>query len=472
MQESNDIIRQVVENILDSDDEEECDMTVVLRPWPIFNSKVSYPTIQNFKRKNSSGQITKGYRKPMENPSLKRQKLLPAPVPKQTKHNRLLKQKKALGGNTKMMSNWICSTQKSPTPIQTPNPLTDVVAHTYQTYSDDNSTGSNSKELDPQLSPDFEDQPLDAWIDERVENYRSNHSKSVTLLSSEEKAYEQFDKLNSALKSATDLYTRKRMANPKCSYPSLILDELREFNSRRLELTLSQTKSPSVCASYIASQSSCRRLPPSNLPKFVTGTSRARRIRQQARNLILTGELVLSATGMSSRPASALDDKRVEIAIYQWLLTKKPGEVTPHNFRCHVNETVLPTYEIKSMISERTTYRWMYRMNLRPQEYKKSIYFDGHERPDVVKYRKKYLEDVAELRARSAEFFGDNLEQRQSPDPNTTETIFVYHDESTVHANERPKHAWLLPNTPDLRSKSLGRLIHVSDFILETTGRL
>ncbi|KAH9810012.1 hypothetical protein DFH28DRAFT_903555, partial [Melampsora americana] len=345
---SNDIIRQVVENILDSDDEEECDMTVVLRPWPIFNSKVSYPTIQNFKRKNSSGQITKGYRKPMENPSLKRQKLLPAPVPKQTKHNRLLKQKKALGGNTKMMSNWICSTQKSPTPIQTPNPLTDVVAHTYQTYSDDNSTGSNSKELDPQLSPDFEDQPsvdisptageataldnlnslsLDAWIDERVENYWSNHSKSVTLLSSEEKAYEQFDKLNSALKSATDLYTRKRMANPKCSYPSLILDELREFNSRRLELTLSQTKSPSVCASYIASQSSCRRLPPSNLPKFVTGTSRARRIRQQARNLILTGELVLSATGMSSRPASALDDKRVEIAIYQWLLTKKPGEV-------------------------------------------------------------------------------------------------------------------------------------------------
>ncbi|KAH9814700.1 hypothetical protein DFH28DRAFT_1027861 [Melampsora americana] len=262
---SNDIIRQVVENILDLDDEEECDMTVVLRPWPIFNSKVSYPTIQNFKRKNSSGQITKGYRKPMENPSLKRQKLLPAPVPKQTKHNRLLKQKKALGGNTKMMSNWICSTQKSPTPIQTPNPLTDVVAHTYQTYSDDNSTGSNSKELDPQLSPDFEDQPsvdisptageatgldnlnslsLDAWIDERVENYRSNHSKSVTLLSLEEKAYEQFDKLNSALKSATDLYTRKQMANPKCSYPSLILDELCEFNSQRLELTLSQTKSP------------------------------------------------------------------------------------------------------------------------------------------------------------------------------------------------------------------------------------
>ncbi|KAH9814511.1 hypothetical protein DFH28DRAFT_929087 [Melampsora americana] len=107
LQESNEIIRQVVENILDSDDEEECDMTVVSKPWPISTSKVAYPAVQNYKRKDSSGEITKGYRKPIENPTSKRQKLLPAPVPKQTKHNRPLKQKKAVGGNTNMMSNWV-----------------------------------------------------------------------------------------------------------------------------------------------------------------------------------------------------------------------------------------------------------------------------------------------------------------------------------------------------------------------------
>jgi hypothetical protein len=52
------------------------------------------------------------------------------------------------------------------------------------------------------------------------------------------------------------------------------------------------------------------------------------------------------------------------------------------------------------------------------------------------------------------------------------ETVFVYHDKSTIHAKERPKSTWLLPGTSELRSKNTGRLIHISDFILETTGQL
>jgi hypothetical protein len=48
------------------------------------------------------------------------------------------------------------------------------------------------------------------------------------------------------------------------------------------------------------------------------------------------------------------------------------------------------------------------------------------------------------------------------------ENIFVYHDESTIHTKERPKSTWLLPGT---WSKNNGQLIHISDFILETTGQ-
>jgi hypothetical protein len=52
------------------------------------------------------------------------------------------------------------------------------------------------------------------------------------------------------------------------------------------------------------------------------------------------------------------------------------------------------------------------------------------------------------------------------------ETVFIYHDKSTIHAKERRKSTWLLPGTSEIRSKNTGRLIHISDFILETTGRL
>ena len=51
-------------------------------------------------------------------------------------------------------------------------------------------------------------------------------------------------------------------------------------------------------------------------------------------------------------------------------------------------------------------------------------------------------------------------------------TVFIYHDESTVHAKEQAAKTWLLPGTSELRSKNAVRLIHTSDFILETTGRL
>jgi len=104
------------------------------------------------------------------------------------------------------------------------------------------------------------------------------------------------------------------------------------------------------------------------------------------------------------------------------------------------------------------------------------MYHDGHERADVVESRKKFLIDVAELRKYSKKYEGPNCEVPLLVEPdllsNNRETVFIYHDESTIHAKERPKTSWILPGCNELRSKSLGRLIHISDFILESTGRL
>ncbi|OAV98669.1 hypothetical protein PTTG_10164, partial [Puccinia triticina 1-1 BBBD Race 1] len=144
-------------------------------------------------------------------------------------------------------------------------------------------------------------------------------------------------------------------------------------------------------------------------------------------------------------------------------------------FHEHTVTNVLPKFNLKT-ISESTSIRWIYKIGFRPQKHTKSLYYDGHKRADVVKSQKKYLDDVSKLRLYSFKYEGNNCEIAVQVDPeilgDNRETVFLYHDESTVHAQERPQLSWLLPGTTELQSKSQGCLIHISDFILELTGRL
>lgn len=114
-------------------------------------------------------------------------------------------------------------------------------------------------------------------------------------------------------------------------------------------------------------------------------------------------------------------------------------KVTPQIFYQHINTIILPQLGFEKTISQVTAYKWMRKLGFQSQLYQKSLYFDGHERPDVIEYQNKYLSDVAELRMRSVKYTGDNLEIPTSIDPalleSHRETVFVYHDESTVHSN-------------------------------------
>ena len=50
--------------------------------------------------------------------------------------------------------------------------------------------------------------------------------------------------------------------------------------------------------------------------------------------------------------------------------------------------------------------------------------------------------------------------------------IIINHDEMSVATNEQRRQLWLAEGQQPLRRKGNGCSIHVSDFILETTGRL
>jgi hypothetical protein len=117
-------------------------------------------------------------------------------------------------------------------------------------------------------------------------------------------------------------------------------------------------------------------------------------------------------------------------------------QVTPLSFRQYILNTLFPSFGINKKISQRTSTHWMYKLGFKPQEYWKSLYFDDNEQPDVVEARKKFIQDYGMYRKQSRIYGGDNLEISTSIDPETLgnmkETVIIFHDESTVHAKEKP----------------------------------
>jgi hypothetical protein len=50
-----------------------------------------------------------------------------------------------------------------------------------------------------------------------------------------------------------------------------------------------------------------------------------------------------------------------------------------------------------NIFSEKTARRWLKKLGFVYSRFTKGIYFDGHERSDVVEYRQKFLEDMMQL---------------------------------------------------------------------------
>lgn len=56
--------------------------------------------------------------------------------------------------------------------------------------------------------------------------------------------------------------------------------------------------------------------------------------------------------------------------------------------------------------------------------------------------------------------------------PDKKERHLIAHDEVCFHANDLSRTEWVTHGEQPLRQKGRGRIVHVSDFIIERTGRL
>ena len=86
----------------------------------------------------------------------------------------------------------------------------------------------------------------------------------------------------------------------------------------------------------------------------------------------------------------------------------------PRGLKKYMELELFPRIQLKVTkgISIRTARRWLHREGFRYTEHKKSLYYDGHERPDVVLYRQKeFLPAMESYRARLVEFVIGEVEQ-------------------------------------------------------------
>jgi len=127
-------------------------------------------------------------------------------------------------------------------------------------------------------------------------------------------------------------------------------------------------------------------------------------------------------------------------------------------------------------ISEVTMRRWADSLEYGLTEYKKGVYYDGHERADVIEARYVFLKRMSELEPLMAVYTMNDL-KRVAPKlkQGQREHVLVVQDETTFNANDGRRRGWVSRSTGEGAvppKKSKGKALHVSDFLSEAKGRL
>jgi hypothetical protein len=205
------------------------------------------------------------------------------------------------------------------------------------------------------------------------------------------------------------------------------------------------------------------------------GCHYAQVIRGYATDFAKKGTLPHFRQGLNTKVKSLLKDEYIKASVDTYLKNNK-FTATPDKLKRHLEEEIFPKMDPSKIltISSETARKWMHQMGWRHQIYKKGIYIDGHEREDVVAYRKEFLSQMGEWQKYMVDYDEETLEPIPNPyiGNGIKQHILVTHDESTFNANDDTNRGWMPQGEQPLRKKSRGKGLMVSEFLLETVGRL
>jgi len=150
----------------------------------------------------------------------------------------------------------------------------------------------------------------------------------------------------------------------------------------------------------------------------------------------------------------------------------------PEGLKKYMELELFPRIQLKSSkgISLATARRLLRREGFQFQKYKKSLYYDGHERPDVVADRQqRFLPEMAKYEEYLVEYIIGDVEHELWKMPNNfveRRLVLCAHDEMTAQANDDVGKGWIFDGAQPLWKKGAGRGLHQSDVICSTVGWL
>lgn len=160
----------------------------------------------------------------------------------------------------------------------------------------------------------------------------------------------------------------------------------------------------------------------------------ARRIRVLTCHYQVFEQLPVEKRGGSKNATSLLKDETVCTTARSWLTEQKVGSITPQKFVHALNTTILPALGITTSkpLCEKTAQRWLVKLGWSRIQLQKGVYMDGHEREDVICYRKKiYLPRMKEYERHMAKYEGPELKRVEPQlEPGEREIIAEWQDES------------------------------------------
>lgn len=230
-----------------------------------------------------------------------------------------------------------------------------------------------------------------------------------------------------------------------------------------------------------------------------------RMVRQWVGNWMKTRELPKSGRGRHTKVFSLLDDPGVATELRSYLRTNKwsmdpqklsaftknkllPDEAKkylhhvvdkemPAGLKKYLEVELFPRIQMKVSkgISLRTARRWLHKEGFRYTAHKKALYYDGHEREDVIAYRQNdFLPKMKEYESRLVKYVVGDVTKDAAMQLAYVERklVLVAHDEMTAQANDGKTMSWVWQGEQPLKKKGAGRGLHQSDVICSTVGWL
>ena len=183
--------------------------------------------------------------------------------------------------------------------------------------------------------------------------------------------------------------------------------------------------------------------------------------------------------GTNRNVHSLMDDPAIRAKATVWLRlnAKRKKKATPNmkikDFQRYLQDDLLAD-------TDKIVTRWFAHTMLMSlgwcfKRHSKGIYYDGHERPDVVAARKEFLRLMSIWEKRMKKYSGPECTVVTEPalEPGQREIVLVVHDECTVYAYEDETHSWVEKGRGhQLKNKAKGPTINLSFFLSELGGLL